>query len=127
MQCVRVARPSRNLEATTAFYVDGLGLRIQTTFHDHAGFDGVVLSCAPWPFHLEFTRRRRDPLTPTPTAEDLLVIYLPDRGAWSSTVERLRTYGAREVVNDNPYWREKGVTFADPDGNCIVLQNAGWP
>jgi hypothetical protein len=31
-----------------------------------------------------------------------------------------------EVVSSNPYWRERGVTFEDPDGYRIVLENAAW-
>jgi len=29
--------------------------------------------------------------------------------------------------SENPYWDVNGVTFEDPDGWRIVLQNAGWP
>jgi len=124
---VRLARPSRDLAATTAFYTGGLGLSVLATFEDHAGIDGVVLGHPQWPYHLEFTRRRGDPLLPTGTPEDVIVIYLPDRAAWSSAVENLRTVGAREVVNANPYWRQHGVTFQDPDGYLLVLQNATSP
>lgn len=28
-----------------------------------------------------------------------------------------------EVEPENPYWKQKGITIADPDGYRIVLQN----
>ena len=124
---IRLARPTRDLEATAAFYTGALGLRVLAKFEGHAGIDGVMLGHPEWPYHLELTRRRRCPLTPTPTAEDLLVIYLPLRAAWASAVEQLRAFGANEVVNSNPYWHENSLTFEDPDGYLIVLQNAAWP
>jgi hypothetical protein len=29
------------------------------------------------------------------------------------------------VVAENPYWKERGVTFEDPDGWRVVLMNTG--
>jgi catechol 2,3-dioxygenase-like lactoylglutathione lyase family enzyme len=122
----RVAPPSRNLNATTSFYTCGLGLTVLTRFEDHAGIDGVILGHPGWPYHLELTCRRRDPISPAPTAEDLLVFFLPDQSDWTSAVAQLRSCGAKEVVNVNPYWGEHGATFEDPDGNLVVLQNAAF-
>lgn len=124
---LRVARPSRDLAAATRFYTHGLGLEVLASFVDHAGIDGVILGHRAWPHHLEFTRRQDEPLTPHPTDEDLLVFYLPDRSEWNTVVRRLRECGARPVGSSNPYWEERGLTFEDPDGYRIVLQNAAWP
>jgi catechol 2,3-dioxygenase-like lactoylglutathione lyase family enzyme len=124
---LRIARPSRDLAATTRFYVRALGLEVLASFVDHAGFDGVMLGQAGWPYHLEFTRRRTNALSPSPTDEDLLVLYFPDRAEWTAAVLRLRASGAEPVPSSNPYWDERGVTFEDPDGYRIVIQNAGWP
>ena len=79
------------------------------------------------PYHLEFTRRASDPVLGTRTDEDLIVFYFGDRAVWTSTIEKLRAFGATEVVNANPYWSRRGVTFEDPDGNLVVLQNSHWP
>lgn len=127
MPHLRVARPSRDLDGAARFYTTGLGLDILASFSDHAGFDGVVLGHEAWPYHLEFTRRPAEPLSPKPTDEDLLVLYFPDRTEWSAAVERLRNAGGREVQSSNPYWNEHGVAFEDPDGYLIVLRNAAWP
>jgi hypothetical protein len=56
----------------------------------------------------------------------LIVFYLPDRDVWTAAVQRLRTIAAPEVASSNPYWTHSGITFEDPDGNRIVLQNAAW-
>lgn len=123
----RVARPSRDLDAAERFYTGSLGLTVLARFEDHDGFDGVVLGRSAWPYHLELTRRRHAPVSPSSTEEDLLVFYLPDVATWNATVARLRAADAREVPAANPYWRVHGVTFMDPDGYRIVLQNGIWP
>jgi uncharacterized damage-inducible protein DinB len=56
----------------------------------------------------------------------LLVFYLPDRGEWQAAVDRLLGLGHRPVASFNPYWDRNGLTFEDPDGYRIVLQNASW-
>jgi catechol 2,3-dioxygenase-like lactoylglutathione lyase family enzyme len=100
---------------------------VLVTFADHAGFDGVMLGRFGWPYHLELTHRRDEPIEPRPTAEDLLVFYLPDRGEWQRAVRRLYDAGARTVMSANPYWDARGVTVEDPDGYRIVLVNDAWP
>ena len=123
----RVARPTRDLRAATRFYTEALGLQVLARFDDHAGFDGVILGLPEWPYHLELTRRRDEPLLPRPTDEDLLVFYLPDRAEWRALVRRVDAFGAAPVASSNPYWDVCGITFADPDGYRIVLQNDDWP
>lgn len=127
MPQLRVARPSRDLDAATRFYTGALGLELLGSFHDHAGFDGVILGHPGWSYHLELTRRSGDPVVPSPTEEDLLVLYLPDRDEWQRAVQRVRDCGAIAVSPSNPYWAERGATFEDPDGYRIVLENAPWP
>jgi catechol 2,3-dioxygenase-like lactoylglutathione lyase family enzyme len=124
---LRIARPSRDLTAATEFYTRALGLDVLGTFTDHDGFDGVMLGHEGWPYHLELTHRRRAPIAPCTTDEDLLVFYMPDRAEWSAAVQRVRDLGATEVESSNPYWAVRGVTFRDPDGYRFVLENAGWP
>ena len=124
---LRVARSTDRMAEVTAFYVDGLGLQKLAAFEDHAGFDGVVLGGREAPYHLEFTRRRGHASGASPDPESLLVFYLPDRDAWEAAVERLRAVGAKSVESQNPYWDRDGVTFEDPDGFRVVLQNAAWP
>jgi catechol 2,3-dioxygenase-like lactoylglutathione lyase family enzyme len=123
---LRVARPSRDLHAAQRFYTRALGFQVLATFTDHLGIDGVILGHQAWPYHLEFTRRREQPIQPRPTDEDLLVFYLPEPSMWHEVVRRCHDVGALFVRSSNPYWNEHGVTLEDPDGYSIVLQQAAW-
>jgi len=40
---LRVARPTNDLDAVIRFYRDGVGFDVLSEFHDHDGFDGVML------------------------------------------------------------------------------------
>jgi len=123
---LRVARPTDQLAAVVEFYRDGLGLEVLGEFHDHEGFDGVMLGQKGAAYHLEFTRKADHPVGRAPTEDNLLVFYLPDPGEWARAVARLERAGHKAVKSFNPYWDKKGRTFADPDGYRVVLQNAAW-
>lgn len=124
---LRVARPTDDLAAVVAFYRDGLGLDVLAEFHDHDGFDGVMLGRHGAGFHLEFTRTAGHPAGRAPTADNLLVFYLPDVAGWHAAVARMERAGYAAVPAFNPYWDRRGRTFEDPDGYRVVLQNAAWP
>lgn len=123
---VRIARPVSNLARTEHMYCAALNLAVLAKFQDHQGFDGVMLGSPGMDYHFEFTQCRGHPLAPTPTREDLLVFYVPDRGEWQSTCDRLVENGFVSVTSFNPYWDVSGRTFEDPDGYRIVLQNSAW-
>ena len=55
---MRVDRPTDQLLEVTAFYRDGFGMTVLTSFEDHDGFDGVILGHMRAPYHLEFTHHR---------------------------------------------------------------------
>jgi catechol 2,3-dioxygenase-like lactoylglutathione lyase family enzyme len=124
---LRVARPTDDLDAVVRFYRDGLGFEVLSQFRGHAGFDGVMLGHAGGRYHLEFTRKDGHPAGRAPTPDNLLVFYLPDRGEWDAAVARMAAAGYAPVQSFNPYWDRQGMTFEDPDGYRVVLQNAGWP
>lgn len=123
---LRVARPTDDIDALLPFYRDGLGLSVLYRFEDHDGFDGVMLGDAGAPYHFEFTRTRVQLAGRAPTHDHLLVFYLPDERAWRGAVERMQGAGFAPVAAFNPYWDRQGVTFEDPDGYRVVLQNAAW-
>jgi catechol 2,3-dioxygenase-like lactoylglutathione lyase family enzyme len=123
---LRVARPTDNLEALLRFYEKGLGFRVLYRFEDHDGFDGVMLGRPGAPYHFEFTKKRGHTAGRAPTADNLLVFYLPDAGDWKEAVQRLQGAGFDPVPSFNPYWDRDGVTFEDPDGYRVVLQKAAW-
>jgi catechol 2,3-dioxygenase-like lactoylglutathione lyase family enzyme len=123
---LRVARPTDNLEAVTHFYREGLGFEVIASFTDHAGFDGVMLGHSDWSYHLEFTHQAGHTVGRAPTADHLLVFYLPDAAVWSAAVQRLMDHGYASTPSYNPYWDVRGKTFEDPDGYRVVLQQAAW-
>ena len=124
---VRMARPTDRLEAVVRFYREGLGLRELGGFQNHEGFDGVMLGLPGAPWHLEFTRQRDHRVGDAPTRDHLLVFYLPEREAWRAAADRLAALGHAPVPSYNPYWDRRGLTFEDPDGYRVVLQNAARP
>jgi catechol 2,3-dioxygenase-like lactoylglutathione lyase family enzyme len=124
---LRVARPTDNLPAVVRFYQEGLGLEILGSFTDHDGFDGVMLGVPGGPYHLEFTHAHGHAAGRAPTADNLLVLYLPDPDDWQAAVARMAAAGYAPVPAFNPYWDRQGRTFEDPDGYRVVLQNAAWP
>jgi len=123
---MRVARPTDDLESVARFYRDGLGFSELFRFEDHAGFDGVMLGLPGAPYHLEFTTARGHRAGRAPTADNLLVFYLPDAQQWDEAVARLKSAGYEPVASFNPYWDRDGLTFEDPDGYRIVLQHDAW-
>jgi catechol 2,3-dioxygenase-like lactoylglutathione lyase family enzyme len=123
---LRVALPTDRLVEVVRFYQDGLGLERLDSFEDHEGFDGVMLGLPGAPYHLEFTRQHGHRAGRAPSADNLLVFYLPDAQEWRSAVDRMLAAGYASVPSFNPYWDRSGRTFEDPDGHRVVLQNAAW-
>jgi hypothetical protein len=107
-------------------YKVGLGLSELGSFKNHDGFDGVMLGDPDAHFHLEFTFCHRHPVRPAPTAEDLLVFYIPDPGSWTQRCATMLSAGFLEVQSFNPYWSERGRTFQDEDGYRVVIQRSAW-
>ena len=121
---VRVARPTDKLSDVVRFYCDGIGLRQIGSFENHAGYSGVMLGLPERAVHLEFTEHEAGSSPcPAPTADNLLVLYIPDRRAIERIVNRLAAMGRLPVPPLNPYWEQKGVTIEDPDGWRVVLMN----
>ena len=123
---LRIARPVSNLTRTERMYCGALQLTVLARFQNHQGFDGVMLGSAGMDYHFEFTHCSEHPVAPSPTKEDLLVFYIPDRHEWKSSCDRAVQNGFLLVTSFNPYWDVSGRTFEDPDGYRIVLQNAAW-
>jgi hypothetical protein len=71
----RVARPTDHLAAIVTMYATGLDFAVLTHFHDHDGFDGVILGQPPHPYHLKCTAQRGHHVGKAPTKDPL----------WSST------------------------------------------
>ncbi|MFI8368249.1 VOC family protein [Streptomyces sp. NPDC085466] len=124
---VRIARPSRDLAAAERFYADGLGLAVQwrSTARGPGEHDLLMVGPADGGWHFELTRDPAAPLDPTPTVDDLFVLYLGEPPE-EALVERLIAAGGTRVASHNPYWDEYGVTVEDPDGYRLVLCSRTW-
>ena len=123
---LRVARPTDRLNEVVKFYTDGLGLQIIHRFENHEDFDGVMIGIPGEPYHFEFTHHRGHSVGLAPTQDNLTVFYIPDQQEWQKIVDRMKLSGYQPVKSYNPYWDRRGVTFEDPDGYRVVLQNAVW-
>ena len=123
---LRVARPVTALERSVAMYRSGLSLVELGRFENHDGFDGVMLGKPGMGWHFEFTYCRTHPVKPSPTPEDLTVFYVPQPAEWGKACASMLDAGFVEVEPFNPYWRERGRTFRDPDGYRVVLEQAAW-
>lgn len=123
---LRIARPVSDLARTRIMYCAGLGLRVLGGFENHEGFDGAMLGREGMSYHFEFTYCRTHPVVPQPTADDLVVFYLPDESEWMRACAAMDSAGFKRVSSFNPYWDMQGTTFLDPDGYRTVLQNAAW-
>jgi hypothetical protein len=107
-------------------YRRGLGLRVLGSFEDHEGFDGVMLGLPEASYHFELTRCRLHPVAPAPTAEDLVVFYIPVAAEWEAACVSMLDAGFKRVESFNPYWETRGRTYEDDDGYRFVLQRARW-
>jgi hypothetical protein len=107
--------------------VDGLGLDVLWRTKERVAGEHdllmVGLPGAGW--HFELTHDPEHPLEPTPTVDDLFVLYL-GAPADDALIDRLCACGGTRVLAHNPYWDTHGVTAADPDGYRLVLCSRTW-
>ncbi|UGY93380.1 VOC family protein [Streptomyces gobiensis] len=126
---IRIARPSRDLVAVERFWSRGLGLSV--VYRAEGGeqpgeHDLLMLGWPDASWHLELVHEAARLVEPSPTDEDLLVIYL-DGQVSEELVARLEGHGGKRVPSPNPYWNRWGVTIVDPDGYRLVLCTRAWP
>ncbi|MET8540195.1 VOC family protein [Kitasatospora sp. NPDC004799] len=124
---IRIARPSLDLAAAERFYVGGLGLSVlwRSTARVPGKHDLLMVGPSGGSWHFELTYDPERPMAPTPTVEDLFVVYL-GAPVDEALVARLEEAGGTRVESHNPYWDEYGVTVADPDGYRLVLCSRSW-
>lgn len=123
---LRIARPVSNLDLSCEMYCSGIELKKLGSFSNHEGFSGYMLGHPDLGWHLEFTQCHHHPVSPSPSDEDLLVLYFPDKTLWGEACSRMDRAGFARVSSFNPYWDKNGVTFQDHDGYRIVIQNQQW-
>ena len=124
---MRVARPTDRLDEIASMYRQGLEMDILAEFRGHAGFDGVVLGHKDLGYQIEFTHHAGSHVGQAPSEDNLLVFYHPAKGIWEKACAKMVMAGFRTVKSYNPYWDRSGLTFLDPDGYRVVLQNSTPP
>lgn len=123
---IRVARPTRDLDAARRFYGELLGLPVIASFEDHDGYSGLVFGLPDSSRQLELVWH--EAAAPSPTEEDQLVLYLSSAEEVATAASRLRAAGFEPREALNPYWGQNGgVCFVDPDGYWFVLSPEAWP
>lgn len=123
---MRIARPVSDLAAAEHFHVHGLGLTVlyrgnATAPGEH---DLVMVGVPGATWHLELVGGPQLTTTPSPSVEDLLVLYL-DGPVDPNLIDRLLAAGGTRTAS-GPYWDRWGVTIADPDGYRYVLCTRSW-
>jgi hypothetical protein len=122
---LRLARPSRDLGAVERFYVRGLGLEVLYRAAGGPGeHDLLMLGWRAASWHLELVGGPHLRVRPTPTTEDLLVLYLSEP-VDDALVTRLEQAGGKHV-SQGVYWDRWGITVEDPDGYRLVLSSRSW-
>ena len=118
---VRFARPTDRLTEVLSFYEAGLGLLRIDSFEEHLGYSGVMLGLPGEEVHLEITTDAEGSPGPAPTRDNLLVLYLTERGTIADIERRMSALGHEPVEPENPYWSDD-LTYEDPDGWRVVLR-----
>jgi hypothetical protein len=118
---LRIARPTPDLARIERFWA-AVGLEVLWRSDPASGHDLVMLGLPGAAWHLELVL---DDLAPTPTEEDLVVIYL-DGPVDPQLVTEVEAAGGTRVTARNPYWEQWGVTLQDPDGYRLVLSTRAW-
>ncbi|AUX93034.1 VOC family protein [Mixta gaviniae] len=124
---LRIARPVNDLHRSQQLYCQGMGMQLLGEFSDHQGHSGIMLGYAGESWHLEFTHCLHHPAAPASTAEDLLVLYLPEEAVWLARCEAMQAAGFRTITPFNPYWETAARTFIDEDGYRTVIRLGSWP
>lgn len=119
----RFARPTDKLKEVVEFYTKGLGLKILYQFEGHAGYKGVMIGLPDSEYHLEFTQDDKGTKCMAPTKDNLLVMYFNTEQELNQIKDSLAAIGQHPVEPENPYWKDKSLTYEDPDGWRIVLNN----
>jgi len=125
MSQIRIARPTGDLAAASAFYGDVLGFAVLASFEEHDGYSGGIFGLPDASRQLELVSH--EGTLPSPTSEDQLVLFLGSGERVENDAARLRAAGFEPRPSANPYWARTGaVCFVDPDGYWLVLSPEAW-
>jgi catechol 2,3-dioxygenase-like lactoylglutathione lyase family enzyme len=118
---MRVARPTTDIERAITFWTHVVGLEILSRFEDHEGYDGVILGNSGGQWEIEVTHHSSGMPLPSPSEEDIIVLYL-NRELARGITDRLRHAGHPPKEHPNPYWQAmEASAHTDPDGYTVII------
>jgi catechol 2,3-dioxygenase-like lactoylglutathione lyase family enzyme len=118
---MRVARPTTDIERAITFWTQVVGLEILSRFEDHEGYDGVILGNSGDQWEIEVTHHSSGMPLPSPSEEDIIVLYL-NRELARGITDRLRHAGHPPKEHPNPYWQAmRAFVHTDPDGYTLII------
>ena len=118
----RFARHTNDLEKLNSFYVEILGLEVLGGFKNHNNYDGIFIGKTNENWHLEFTKSD-EIVNFNFGEEDVLVFYPNTRLEYESILDRINNSFVKSIETKNPYWKENGKMFLDPDGYRIIISD----
>jgi catechol 2,3-dioxygenase-like lactoylglutathione lyase family enzyme len=119
---LRVARHTNNLKKIENFYVNILGFERLGGFQNHNNYDGIFIGKPELDWHFEFTKSDVN-AKHLFNEDDIIILYPKTDLEYSSLIDRVLNNNISMITAINPYWKENGKLFFDPDGNRIVISN----
>jgi catechol-2,3-dioxygenase len=116
----RYARHTNDLNKIEKFYTKIVGLEKIGDFENHNKYDGIFLGLPGSDWHLEFTTSDEKAIHEF-DEDDVLVFYLKSQSELESLKNKIYKNSIELQTPKNPYWRENGIMFSDPDGYKIVF------
>jgi hypothetical protein len=121
MPRLRIARPTVDITRAITFWTKVVGLELLSQFNDHAGYDGAILGHPRGSWELEVTHHSSGMPRPSPSEEDIIVLYL-NKDLVGEITDRLRRAGHPPKEHPNPYWQAMGASVhTDPDGYTLII------
>lgn len=118
---MRVARPTAEINRAITFWTEFVGLEILSQFENHDDYDGAILGYPDTAWELEVIRHASGTPLPSPTDEDIFILYLRSEVADAIT-GRLQQAGQIPHDHSNPYWKAMGASvYFDPDGYTFIV------
>lgn len=116
----RYARHTNQLEKLSDFYTKILSLELLGDFSNHTGYDGIFLGKLNQDWHLEFTENK-EIVKHIFDEDDILVFYPTNQTEFERIISNINLHKIELFQTKNPYWKDKGICIADPDGYRIVV------
>lgn len=89
-------------------------------FKNHDNYNGVFPGRKNTDWQLEFTESN-DLADHKLDEDDLLIFYPTTNKEYAGLMDNINEHEIKIINAKNPYWRENGFMFSDPEGYKIVI------